>query len=431
MRRPRAITYITVGEDITSPLLRRQVLELLAAIKHQDPERKITLVSFLGFHSIVILRKGIHEVRGSLKRAGIKLRIIPSLVPWPIPHFRFYKTDTGYRARTWWSRGASNWLGTVVWPIMAYYSVVHRARVFHCRSYPAAYAAIRFKKLFSATKVIFDPRSDFVEENVTAGKWAYGDKTFVFWKSAEGRILASADAIACISPSHLRKYISIAPTSNYFTVPNNVDWERFRRVDDNRRSIRGQWGVREDELVFCYLGALTSTGWHRADIYAHVCKAISATGIRCRFAFLTPPHGGNLLRNLLGDIGNSLILISPPYEEVPKLLAGADYGLMFLDKRKLAVGTKIGEYLAAGLPLIANKNCIGAAELIEDKKVGHLVAMGLGDLDPSPGNLEQVGAVRGTALSEWSVRVSSFARSYFDNTVIASRYAEQYKVLGG
>lgn len=431
MKSTKHVAYLTVGEDINSPLLRRQVLELLCEIKRQNPDLQITLFSFLAFYTILNHREGLRQAREFLEPFGIRLRIIPSFVPWPIPHFKFQKTDVGYRPHAIWTKAAARLLGFVVWPVMGYYYFLHGVRVFHCRSYPPAYAAILFKKFFSKTKVIFDPRSDFPEENVTVGNWKDGDKNFLFWKSAEEKILKSADATACIAPSYLRAYKAICPDSNYFLVPNNVDCKKFQRIEANRGYIRKKLGIHDDELVFCYLGGMTSKGWHRADVYARVCETLVQAKIECRFLFIVPPHSSDLLRQKLSQdvCSNFAIIVNLPFEDVPSYLAAADYGLMFMHRSKIAVGTKIGEYLAAGLPVIVNKNCIGASDLIYERQIGIIVGMGLGDLDAS----QDLGGLRllkkGTELSKWSASVSKIAKTYFDNSTIAARYYEQYGIV--
>lgn len=430
MKYAQHVAYLTVGEDIYSPLLRRQVLELLCEIKRQNPFLQITLFSFLAFHTILNHREGLRQAREFMESSGIRLRVIPSLVPWPLPHFTFRKTDVGYRPHAIWTKAAARLLGLVVWPVMTYYHLLHGVRVFHCRSYPPAYAAILFKKLFRKTRIIFDPRSDFPEENVTAGAWRFGDKNFIFWKKAEKEILKSADATACIAPSYLRTYKTIFAYSKYFLAPNNVDCKKFQRIENNRKYTRKKLGIHDDELVFCYLGGMTSKGWHRADVYARVCEAIALNAdVKCRFLFIIPRHAADLLRRHIScEVDKITIIISPSYEEVPNYLAAADYGLMFLHKSKIAVGTKIGEYLTAGLPLMANKNCIGAHDLIAEKQVGLIVGMGLGDLDNSS-DLEGLRLIRkGTDLSKWSVNVSEMAKTYFDNSAIATKYCEQYQI---
>lgn len=427
MRDANQIAYLIAGEDLNDPLLRRQVLELLCEIKRQRPELEITLFNFLTLHTIFNHRKDFKQVRELLAPFGIRLSIIPSLVPWPIPHCKFRKMDVGYRPCHVWSAQAARFLGLVVWPVMAYYYIFFGVRIFHCRSYPPSYATILFKRVFRKARVVFDPRSDFPEENVSAGNWEEDDDDFSFWKRAERLMLEQADAVACIAPSYERAYKAIAPHTKYFLVPNNVDCSKFQRSENSRTYVRKKLGIHDDDLVYCYLGAMTSKGWNRADVYARACDVILKIDDRCRFLFIIPQHAAELLRTLLTpEADKAAIILSPPYEEVPGYLAAADYGLMFMHKETIRVGTKVGEYLAAGLPVIANENCMGASDLIREQSIGLIIGIGVGGLDVCE-NVEAMGLIKKReALQKWSVEVADFAKYYFNNSVIASAYGGYY-----
>lgn len=196
---------------------------------------------------------------------------------------------------------------------------------------------------------------------------------------------------------------------------------------DKRREL----GFSDDDKVLCYLGDITSGAWHRVDIYVKVCLAVSKLGEDYRLLFLIPEVGAKLLTKALDMAGvkDKVKIVSPPYDEVPIYLSAADYGMMFLHRRKNAVGTKIGEYLAAGLPVLINENCLGAVELVRQHDIGRVVKVGVGDLDPDLGLDFAAQLETQEGLEAWSKRVSEFALNYFDNRVIAERYYDQYQCL--
>ena len=47
------IGYVVVGEDLSTELLRRQVIELLKEIKRQDSSLRISLINFQSIPSIL------------------------------------------------------------------------------------------------------------------------------------------------------------------------------------------------------------------------------------------------------------------------------------------------------------------------------------------------------------------------------------------
>lgn len=432
MSKKLRIAYLTVGENLDVPLQRRQVLEMLCELTRQAPELDITLFSVLPLHAMVKHRAGLLNIRKTVESCDIRFRVIPSLVPWPLPHIGFYKTDVGYRPKTVWTRLAAWLLAFQLLPTVAYFYYARKVRIFHCRSYPAAFAVSILKVLLPSLKLIFDPRSDFPEENVTAGNWNYGDRNFLFWKAAERRILQKADAVACIAPSYLREYHAAAgPTIPGFLVPNNVDIQAFAADIKCRRELREKLAIGDDELVFCYLGTMTSGGWNCAEVYARACRAIADVRSNCRFLFIVPASSSGLLERALAEQGLSckVAIVSPDFAATPKYLSVADYGIMFMHRKTVRVGTKVGEYLAAGLPILANANCIGAADLIAEKQVGYLLNLGLGDLDSTIDSRALATLEQGNTLEAWRHRLSAFAQSYFGNATIAREYIQQYKKL--
>lgn len=200
------IVYLTFGEILNAPLLRRQIVELLGEIRDLGPECHITVLSVLPLHTYLNHRKDNRVVRKLLGQYGIKFSILPTLVPCPLPNISLMKTDKGYRPDMRWTKLATIFLGLSMCPVIAYYYLIRGVKIFHCRSYPSSYAAVYSARLFSAIKVIFDPRSDFPEENITAGNWHSGDKDYLFWKGAEKIIIQRSGAVACISQSQLRGY---------------------------------------------------------------------------------------------------------------------------------------------------------------------------------------------------------------------------------
>ena len=360
------VAYITVGENISTPLLRRQLIEMIIEMKQSSPDVRITLVSFFFLTNLINYKREILEIRRTLHSEGIGTLFLPLLVPWPFPYFLFKKTDVGWRPKVVWTPGATRWLLVEVLPVLVVLHSIFGFSIFHCRSYPPAYCVMLLKRLFHKIKMIFDPRSDFPEENVTAGSWGELSKAFVFWKRSEKLILESAESVACIADTYRNHYMKISPGANCFHAPNNVNTDKFFRSESKRKQIRHALNIVDDELVFCYLGALTSQGWHRASANALVVKTLQTLSLKHRFMFLVPRFSRDLLTKELDALNviEQCDIIHPGYSEVPAYLSAADVGLMYLHRKDIRVGTKIGEYAASGLPVVTNSNCLGALELM-------------------------------------------------------------------
>jgi hypothetical protein len=192
--------------------------------------------------------------------------------------------------------------------------------------------------------------------------------------------------------------------------------------------VRGLLGIEDHEAVFVYLGDMTEHGWHRPGFYKTFHHNLARHIDAFRFLFLTPEHSANLVSDAFSS-EDRIIVASPPYGKIAEYLAAADYGMMFLHHSKIAVGTKIGEYLAASLPVIVNENCIGAVELLErHANLGYKIHLGLGDLDDS-NRFCETDALQINNLLRTDSLFGDFALNYFDNSVIAECYSQQYRTL--
>lgn len=422
------IAYIVVGEDLTTPLLQRQVIELLGDIKQRIDDATITLFAFYGIPTIINHRPDIAKSKNFLNDLGIGLVIIPTICPWPIPNVKIKKTDVGWRPDLVWNRRAVRFFKVISLPAMSWIRLVGGYRLFHCRSYPSTSAAIFMKQFIRNTSVLFDPRSDFPEENVTAGSWGKESKDFKYWKSEEQRLLQLADAVACIGPTYVRHFRNNVESFNYFVVPNNVRCNDFKRDLSVRVKVRRLLGIEDHEAVFVYLGDMTEHGWHQPRFYKTFYQSLAQHTGTFRFLFLVPKHSANLVSDAFRN-ENNIIVASPPYGKIAEYLAAADYGMMFLHQSKIAVGTKIGEYLAASLPIIVNENCIGAVELLKTHtNLGYNISLGLGDLD-NFNRFCETDILKIKNMLRTGALLSAFALNYFDNSVIADRYAQQYRAL--
>lgn len=422
------VAYVIANEDLTSPLLTRQVVELLSAEVAQAGEPlDINLLLFQTVPSLIKRRKRLRDLKRKMKRDGVKLSIIPNLTPWPFPNLTLRKTPSGWRPNDIWNRFAARAFGIYAFPFLLYHYLFRRRRIFHSRSYPPAIAISALKKILPSLKHIFDPRSDFPEENVVAGRWETDSPDFQYWKRSEASLLVTADATVCISEvyvDHFKKSASIFP---HFIAPNNVDTDFFVPSLSARARLRHEMGWDEDDLVFVYLGGMSRDGWHRPESYREFLSYVRIWMPSAKLLFLIPGHANAVASECFSGV-SGVEIRNPPYDEVPEYLSAADVGLMYMHRRRLAVGTKLGEYLAIGLPVLCNANCLGTCGFLNDhRESGRVLNIGLGDLDSHKSDLD-ADELWGLARGEGTLR--SLAVNHFSNRHIARRYVKWYESLG-
>jgi glycosyltransferase involved in cell wall biosynthesis len=89
---------------------------------------------------------------------------------------------------------------------------------------------------------------------------------------------------------------------------------------------------------------------------------------------------------------------------------------------RMTLGTKTTEYFAAGLPLICNAYCGGAAKLIDNHGLG---------ITYFPENVDSIKSEELLALLNTSVhqKCQEFALKNFDYSLNARKYFELYKLV--
>ncbi len=402
------IAYLVWLENLNSPILTGQVVEVLEEMGKASSRHNLYLFAFQPLHRIIFRRANLAEVRRRLRASGVEATIIPCLA---IPHIDLF------RAR--WFMMPLILLQSL--PALLVLTLLKRIDILHCRSYPVTWAAMILRRLLRV-RMVFDPRSDFPEENVTAGKWSADSLTQRAWKRLERRLLQEADATVAITNSYVDHFGKAAPEARFYLVPNNVDTERFRRDVAFRNSFRQTHGLGEDTLIFCYNGSMGSH-WHNPGPYANFIVRLRELGLAHWFLFITPDTEAVARAIKEHDLGpEEYGVVGCSFDEVPKYLSAADVGTMFMPAPKIALGIKTVEYLAAGLPLIVNRKAAGAAEIVTRHGVGLVVD------NERTADLDAIREMAGRK-KEMSYTCRQLAETRFSTATIAEKYLQLYDSL--
>jgi glycosyltransferase involved in cell wall biosynthesis len=257
--------------------------------------------------------------------------------------------------------------------------------VLHARSHVPAMMGALAKKMAGAKKpkLLFDIRGFFPEEYTDAGVWPENGRLFRAVKRAEKWLLSSADGFVVLTE---KARDILFPESKETgldrrgrpveVIPCCVNLERFARVDE---TLRGEMRRRlkiEDRFVIVYVGSfggfyLTA---ETADFYGAAKSARPDA-----FALVLTQSRPEMIRPLLEKHGygaDDLFIQKVAPGEIPDYLSAADIALSFIKPSfsKLASSpTKNAEYLACGLPLVANSRVGDTAELTRADGTGVII----------------------------------------------------------
>ncbi|OHB71782.1 MAG: hypothetical protein A2V70_04530 [Planctomycetes bacterium RBG_13_63_9] len=229
----------------------------------------------------------------------------------------------------------------------------HKVRLVHARSHVPGAMALILKHLTGA-KLLLDVRGLMAEEYVDAGVWPANGLLFRITKRLERALFGAADAIVVLTERAKEHFLECYPreTANkpLITIPCCVD---LRPRTNDSRTLRSQ---PNGPKTMVYVGKLG--GWYMTDAMADfMATAIRMIpGLRWQVWTQSDPRP---LRQLLAQRGvhGKVAINSSPPDELPARLRGAMAGLSLRApgrSARAASPTKVGEYLAAGLPVIAN-----------------------------------------------------------------------------
>ncbi len=257
--------------------------------------------------------------------------------------------------------------------------------VLHGRVHMPALMGLIAKKLsFShQPRLLFDIRGFFPEEYVDAGIWKPDGLIYKSVKVAEKWLLKESDGFVVLTEKAREILFPESKDTGFDkfnrpveVIPCCVDLQRFEGVSKtNRCEMRRKLNI-ENRFVVAYVGSFGGFYMTRetADFYA----AAKAKNIDT-FALILTQSKPEMIKPLLEERGFSegdyLIQKVLP-AEIPLYLSAADVALSFIKPSysKLASSpTKNAEYLACGLPLIANSKVGDTTEMVREDKTGYII----------------------------------------------------------
>ena len=259
-----------------------------------------------------------------------------------------------------------------------------RPDILHGRVHvPTLMGALARKLSRHKPKLLFDIRGFFPEEYTDAGVWPDGGlmyrtaKRVEQWlmKESDGFVVLTEKARDILFPESKETEVD-AFGRPVAVIPCCVDMNRFRSATPKSRiEIRERLGI-GTRRVIVYIGAFG--GWYMTQETADLFAAARDVDPNVFAMILTqsPPEmiEGKLQahRYSKGDFYISKV----PSAEIPRYLSAADIAVSFIKpcySKQASSPTKNAEYLACGLPIIANPGVGDVDELITKNRVGALV----------------------------------------------------------
>jgi len=225
-------------------------------------------------------------------------------------------------------------------------------------------------------KLIFDIRGFFPEEYTDAGVWPENGLLFRGAKRVERWLMKVSDGFVVLTEK-AKSMILADETRPVEVIPCCVDFAaRFPEIDPGVRERRREEIGVAGRTVFAHIGALG--GLYLTKELADFLASARELDRRVFALFLTQSDPTEIIALLRerGFTENDYFVGRVSPSEIFDYLIASDIGLSFVKATYATQSrspTKIPEYLAAGLPVIANSGVGDVDELIQTENVGLLI----------------------------------------------------------
>ena len=252
--------------------------------------------------------------------------------------------------------------------------------VLHARNHVPALMCALARRIRSG-QLIFDIRGFMPEEYTDAGVWPANGYLYRGLKRVERHLFQTADAFVVLT-SKAREILFPGRTDTDESgrpielIPCCVDFARFEAAGaDARRAIRDELNL-HGRRVIAYVGSFG--GWYLTDEMARFLVAAHRRDARTFSLILTQSPREMVAEQLrargMAEADFFVGTVAPA--DVPRHLSAADAAISFIKacySKQSSSPTKIAEYLAAGLPVIANTGVGDIDELLTTHGVGILI----------------------------------------------------------
>jgi glycosyltransferase involved in cell wall biosynthesis len=256
-----------------------------------------------------------------------------------------------------------------------YASWRHRPAVVHSRGSIPAAMALPLQRL-CRLKFLYDADSRLSLEYADNGHWSRGGLSFRITALVEAWARRSADNVVVLTErlrhDFLRQFGVRAPVQ---VIPCCVDTSRFR-FDASARSLRRRELGLGGEKLFVYVGKI-GPRYLVPETFGFLKRARETIeGARLLILSGDPPGGFEAIAQGFGISRDDYFVRRADHADVPSWLSAADAGLALIRGAECERGSspiKIGEYLAAGLPVVVTDGIGDFSDLVVREGVGVVI----------------------------------------------------------
>jgi len=304
-----------------------------------------------------------------------------------------------------------------------------KVQVVHARSYVSSVIALLIKKVFKI-KFIFDMRGFWADERVGSGILGKASKLYQVTKWLERRFLLNADAVVSLTDNGVEAMTGFdylaGKTINFHVIPTCTDLEMFKPINNDQ--LKDAFGL-TDCFVVGYVGSVGNR-----YLFDEVIDTFNMFKKKVANAFLLVLNKSEhefiiskMKKHKMEE--KEYRVIAADYSKVSDYITVMDCGLFYYKptfSAKATSPTKLGEFLACGVPCLGNSGVGDVESILEGERVGIILHEFSSDAE-----VEAVSRLLGLCSeAEIKNRCVEVASRYFSLAQGVKSYGRIYDSLG-
>jgi glycosyltransferase involved in cell wall biosynthesis len=246
-------------------------------------------------------------------------------------------------------------------------------QIVHCRGYITAMIGLWAKQKWPSVKFIFDMRGWWPDEKVDGGEWGSLYKpVYNYFKGKEKQFFEHSDKVVSLTYVGKNEIVDKfkIKADKVGVIPTCVDFDVFTEYDPKSRTdVRKSLNLNESDFVLLYSGSIG--GNYPVRELISLFKKVHELSSNAKLVIVTRANRNEIIEafQAAGVDQNLIRVFASTYQEVGQFLMAADVGLIFYKINYSVIGrspTKLGEYWASGIPVLAKKG-IGDVEMLLTK----------------------------------------------------------------
>lgn len=306
-----------------------------------------------------------------------------------------------------------------------------QVQIVHARSYVPALMSVVLKRIFGL-KFLFDMRGFWADEKVDGGHWSRGSFIYNVTKRCERHFFESADAIVCLTEEGAKAIPELGyrlpVTTSISIIPTCTDLQAFSPGPKDKALVE-LLGLEGFHVVGC-VGTISN--WYLRQAMLEYLSFMVKNLAMMKILIVTREDHRRLYEDALaaGIPKDRLVLTQADFSSIPRYIKLMDLGVFFIRvcfSKRGAAATKLGEFLACGIPVIINDGVGDSGSIVRRHRVG--VVLTNTTTEEFEASLAAVTQV--LRDPETGKRCREVAQRYFDLDAGVQKYCELYRQLAG